>query len=111
MATSTFAPSDTSDSLWFETFLANLAARLLAAPPEDVDGTIQASLQELGAFLASERGGIGLFSEDGSSLVFRYGYFTPESAPAALRGRLRAGLAVVRRRAASRTARDRPPGA
>ena len=109
MATSSCAPSDTSDSLWFETFLANLAARLLAAPPEDVDGTIQASLQELGAFLASERGGVGLFSEDGSSLVFRYGYFA-RGAPRDLFGadfaqvlpwyvgELRAGRPVIFRR-------------
>ncbi len=73
------AASAPPDPFWFETFLTDLAARLLAAPPEDVDRTIQASLQELGAFLGSERGGIGLFSEDGSSLVFRYGYFTPEA--------------------------------
>ena len=113
------AESAAPDSLWFETFLADLAARLLAAPPEDVDRTIQASLQELGAFLGSERGGIGLFSEDGSSLVFRYGYFTPE-APRQLFeadlaqalpwyvGELRAGRPViVRQRARRRTPRGR----
>jgi formate hydrogenlyase transcriptional activator len=42
-----------------------------------MDDTIQASVSGLGAYLGGERGGIALFSEDRSSLAFKYGYFVP----------------------------------
>ena len=63
--------------LRFETLLSGIAARLLNVAPEDLGSVIQASLAELGALLGSERGGIALFSEDGRSLVLKYGYFAP----------------------------------
>ena len=47
-----------------------------------MDETIQASVSALGAYLGSDRGGIALFSEDGRSLAFRYGYFTAGADPA-----------------------------
>jgi transcriptional regulator with GAF, ATPase, and Fis domain len=65
--------------LRFEAFLSNVAAGLLDARPEDLDDAIQASVVELGAYLGSERGGVGLFSEDGRSLFYKHGYFAPET--------------------------------
>jgi transcriptional regulator with GAF, ATPase, and Fis domain len=59
----------------FERLLSNTAAQLLNVAPDEMDGTIQASISELGAYLGAERGGIALFSEDGRSLTFKYGYF------------------------------------
>ena len=70
---------DAAERLRFETFLSDVAARLLDAQPEDLDDAIQASVVELGAYLGSERGGVGLFSEDGRSLFYKYGYFAPEA--------------------------------
>ena len=70
---------DAGERLRFETFLSDVAARLLDAQPEDLDDAIQASVVELGAYLGSERGGVGLFSEDGRSLFYKYGYFAPEA--------------------------------
>jgi hypothetical protein len=81
MPTSTAPPSSGTpgfeESLEFETLLSNLAARFLDIPPEEMDGAIDTSLAEVGAFLGSERGGIGLFSEDGRTLKFAHGYFAP----------------------------------
>jgi PAS domain-containing protein len=81
MPTRTAPPSSGTpgfeESLEFETLLSNLAARFLDIPPEEMDGAIDTSLAEVGAFLGSERGGIGLFSEDGRSLRFAHGYFAP----------------------------------
>jgi len=97
------------DRLAFETFLADLAARLVDVAPETFGRTLTESLSALGTFLGSERGGIGLFSEDGSSLRYEYGYFSP-GAPTALfeadfakalpwyAAELRAGRMVVLRR-------------
>jgi transcriptional regulator with GAF, ATPase, and Fis domain len=59
-------------SLEFETFLSDLAARLLNVAPEQFDGAIRESLRDLAAILGGERGGIALFSEDGRSLQFTY---------------------------------------
>jgi transcriptional regulator with GAF, ATPase, and Fis domain len=98
------------DHLGFEMLLSDLAARLIDIAPEDFERTVTESLQRLGAFLRSERGGIGLFAEDGS-LRFQYGYFTP-GAPTLYFGEdfarilpwyaaeLRAGRLVIVRRSA-----------
>jgi GAF domain-containing protein len=42
-----------------------------------MDATIQVSVSSLGIYLGAGRGGIALFSEDGRSLAFKYGYFAP----------------------------------
>ena len=61
--------------LRFETLLSNVTAALLTARAGELDAAIQASVSDLGAYLGSERGGVGLFSEDGRSLFYKYGYF------------------------------------
>ena len=63
--------------LRFERLLSDTTAQLLNVAPEDLDATIQASLSAVGAYLGSERGGIALFSEDGRSLIYKYGFFVP----------------------------------
>jgi transcriptional regulator with PAS, ATPase and Fis domain len=82
-STSTEAPREgftqptVEELLRFERLLSDTAARLLNVAPEEMDATIQVSVSALGAYLGSERGGIALFSEDGRSLLFQYGYFAP----------------------------------
>jgi transcriptional regulator with GAF, ATPase, and Fis domain len=71
-----------------------------------MDATVARSVSELGAYLGASRGGIALFSEDGRSLIFQYGYFAPGATTALLdmdlaralpwyAGELRAGRPVV----------------
>jgi formate hydrogenlyase transcriptional activator len=92
--------------LRFERLLSDTAARLLNVAPDEMDATIQVSVSALGAYLGSDRGGIALFSEDGRSLAFRYGYFTAGTDPALFEtdlaqalpwyvGELREGRAVI----------------
>ena len=71
------APPAVVELLRFERLLSDTAAQLLNVAPEEMDETIETSVSALGAYLGSERGGIALFSEEGPSLVFRYGYFAP----------------------------------
>jgi transcriptional regulator with GAF, ATPase, and Fis domain len=111
-STSTEAPLDglpqprLEELLRFERLLSDTAARLLNVAPEEMDATIHVSVSALGAYLGSDRGGIALFSEDGRSLAFRYGYFTSGTNPALFEtdlaqalpwyaGELRAGRAVI----------------
>ena len=71
-------PPTLEQFLRFERLLADTAARLVNVTPEEMDETIQASVSALGAYLGSEHGGIALFSEDGRSLMFHYGYVARE---------------------------------
>ena len=64
-------------SLEFETFLSDLAARLLNVAPEQLDDAIRDSLGDLGVLLGGERGGIAQFSEDGRSLMFTHPFARP----------------------------------
>ena len=110
--TSTEAPLDGSpqptleELLRFERLLSDTAARLLNVAPEEMDATIHVSVSALGAYLGSDRGGIALFSDDGRSLAFRYGYFAAGTSPALFEtdlalalpwyvGELREGRAVI----------------
>ena len=66
-----------NDGLRFETFLSNLAARLLHVLPEELDAAIEASLTELAPILGGDRGGIAQFSEEGRCLFFTHPYAAP----------------------------------
>jgi PAS domain-containing protein len=57
-----------NDGLRFETFLSDLAGRLLDGSPEEVDSAIQCSLVDLASIAAADRAWISSFSEDGRSL-------------------------------------------
>jgi len=70
-------PTTVEALLRFERLLSDTTAQLLNVAPEDLDATIQTSVSAVGAYLGSERGGIALFSEDGRSLMYTYGYFVP----------------------------------
>jgi formate hydrogenlyase transcriptional activator len=70
-------PTTVEALLRFERLLSDATAQILNVAPEDVDATIQTSLSAVGAYLGSERGGIALFSEDGRSLIYKYGFFVP----------------------------------
>jgi hypothetical protein len=71
------------ERLRFETFLSDLAARLLNIEPEELYPAIRSSIEELADILGDERGGIAQFSGDGGSLFL----CTPSRSP---RGRRRA---------------------
>ena len=65
------------ERLHFERFLSNLAARFLNVAPDELDDTIQGSLEEFVNILGAERGGLAQFSEDGRALLFTHGYAAP----------------------------------
>lgn len=59
-----------SDQLEFEHLVTDIAAKLAQAKPEQLEATLNSTLEALGRFLHTERSFLGQFSEDGSSLVF-----------------------------------------
>jgi PAS domain S-box-containing protein len=59
-----------SEQLEFERLIADIASKLVHTKPEQLEATVDSTLQLLGSFLRTERSFLARFSEDSTSLTF-----------------------------------------
>ena len=79
------AVEEASDS--FESMLATLSARLLAAGPERFDAEMEAAVERLVLYFGADRGSVSVFEPDGTLAVVSA--FARENVPPAPRGPIR----------------------
>jgi hypothetical protein len=70
------------DRLRFERLLTDLSATFVNVPADRVDAQIEEALQRLVEFLGVERGSLGEFAEDGTSINVTHYYAVPGLSPA-----------------------------
>jgi formate hydrogenlyase transcriptional activator len=69
------------DRLRFESMLADLSARFINLPPEQVDQEIEAGLRRFVEFLNLDRSTLGQLADDGSTMVVTHSWARPGFAP------------------------------
>jgi len=69
--------AELEDRLRFETFLAELSARFVNLPPDQVDQQIENALRGLVEALHADRAGLGRLTEDGQDLIATHTFAVP----------------------------------